>query len=36
MLPLVHKLYKDADFIFQQYLAPAHRAESTSLMTVYR
>jgi len=29
MLPLADKLYGDADFIFQQDLAPAHNAKST-------
>ncbi len=29
MLPSVDQLFKDADFIFQQDLAPAHTAKST-------
>ncbi len=29
MLPSVDKLYGDADFIFQQDLAPAHTAKGT-------
>ncbi len=29
MLPSVEQLFKDADFIFQQDLAPAHTAKST-------
>ncbi len=29
MLPSADQLFKDADFIFQQYLAPAHTAKST-------
>ncbi len=29
MLPSAEKLFKDADFIFQQDLAPAHTAKST-------
>ncbi len=29
MLPSAHQLFKDADFIFQQDLAPAHTAKST-------
>ncbi len=29
MLPSADKLYGDADFIFQQYLAPAHTAKGT-------
>ncbi len=29
MLPSAHQLFKDADFIFQQNLAPAHTAKST-------
>ncbi len=36
MLPSADKLYGDADFIFQQDLAPAHTAKGTKagLMTV--
>ena len=30
MLPAADQLYGDADFIFQQDLAPAHRAKATS------
>ncbi len=29
MLPSADQLFKDADFIFQQDLAPAHTAKST-------
>ncbi len=29
MLPSAERLFKDADFIFQQDLAPAHTAKST-------
>ncbi len=29
MLPSADQLFKDADFIFQQYVAPAHTAKST-------
>ncbi len=29
MLPSADQLFKDADIIFQQYLAPAHTAKST-------
>ncbi len=29
MLPSAEQLFKDADFIFQQDLAPAHTAKST-------
>ncbi len=29
MLPSADQLFKDADFIFQQHLAPAHTAKST-------
>ncbi len=29
MLPFTDQLFKDADFIFQQDLAPAHTAKST-------
>ncbi len=29
MLPSAYQLFKDADFIFQQDLAPAHTAKST-------
>ncbi len=29
MLPSANQLFKDADFIFQQNLAPAHTAKST-------
>ncbi len=29
MLPSAYKLYGDADFIFQQNLAPAHTAKGT-------
>ncbi len=29
MFPSADQLYKDADFIFQQYLAPAHIPKST-------
>ncbi len=29
MLPTADKLYGDADFIFQQNLAPAHTAKGT-------
>ncbi len=29
MLPSADQLFKDADLIFQQYLAPAHTAKST-------
>ncbi len=32
MLPSVDQLFKDADFIFQQDLAPAHTAKSTKTM----
>ncbi len=36
MLPSADQLFKDADFIFQQDLAPAHTAKSTKswLMTM--
>ncbi len=30
MLPSADKLFKDADFIFQQDLAPVHTAKSTT------
>ncbi len=30
MLPSADQLFKDADFIFQQDLAPAHTAKSTN------
>ncbi len=30
MLPSADQLFKDADFIFQQYLAPAHTSKSTN------
>ncbi len=30
MLPAADQLYGDADFIFQQVLAPAHSAKATS------
>ncbi len=30
MLPSADQLFKDADFIFQQDLAPAHTAKSTT------
>ncbi len=30
MLPAADQLYGDADFIFQQYLAPAHSVKATS------
>ncbi len=30
MLPSADQLFKDADFIFQQDLAPAHTAKSTA------
>jgi len=29
MLPFADQLFQDADFIFQQHLAPAHTAKST-------
>ncbi len=31
MLPAADQLYGDADFIFQQDLAPAHSAKATSI-----
>lgn len=31
VVPSAGKLYEDADFVFQQNLAPAHSAESTTL-----
>ncbi len=31
MLPSADQLFKDADFIFQQDLAPAHTAKSTTI-----
>ncbi len=31
MLPSADQLFKDADFIFQQDLAPAHTAKSTKV-----
>ncbi len=30
MLPSANKLYRDADFLFQQDLVPAHSAKTTS------
>ena len=35
MLPSADKLYGDADFIFQQDLAPAHTARSTKILVSY-
>ncbi len=34
MLPSADKLYGDADFIFQQDLAPAHTAKGTMTMVL--
>ncbi len=34
MLPAADQLYGDADFIFQQDLAPAHSAKATSTWTM--
>ncbi len=34
VLPFAYQLFKDADFIFQQDLAPAHTAKSTKLNMV--
>ncbi len=35
MLPSADQLFKDADFIFQQDLAPAHTAKSTKILLNY-
>ena len=35
MLPSADKLYGDADFLFQQDLAPAHSAKTSSKWFVY-
>ncbi len=36
MLPSADQLFKDADFIFQQDLAPAHTAKSTKSWNLLR